>query len=687
MDANTAEPFHLTRNYSLASLTLIVIVSIALSYAYHRNAEFELIRQGEDKNHVQVQLLFNALDAQTKAQIFGLVGLTGAPMKDDPGVQTLHQTLSKLVAGSSLRKIKIYSGRGITVFSSEPAQIGEDKRQNPGYQMAMVGGRSSDLTHRGVFSSFDGDKHDVDVLGSYLPVRDEFQRIVGVIEVYDDVSPLVKAISATRYGVFALIAMIMLLLYGALMFIVARADRIIGEHAREMRAEAERREQALALAERDRSLALLASRDADVQRKEAEAARAEADRASRAKSEFLASMSHEIRTPMNGIIGFSDLISVDNLPEEERDYVSLIKGSAVGLLGIINDILDLSKVEAGKLELHSELFSPKRVVTQLLRTLQPRASAKGLALREQFADDLPTHARGDPLRLRQVLLNLLGNAIKFTDSGYISVSVRLLALDRHATLEFTVSDTGNGIAADDLARIFQPFEQAGSPSSHKVPGTGLGLTISTRLVQLMNGELSVESRLGKGSDFKFTAVFDAVNVGEIRQGIDPEIDTHATDRSAGASSAPLAPRGLPAVADGASPLAAKPVSRPLVLLVEDNPVNQLVATAMLTRIGVDFIVANNGREGVQMARQEGIALVLMDLEMPDINGLDATRQIRANEAEMGKTAMPIVALTANAMEGDKQACIDAGMVAFMSKPYQLNELQQMLRRYLPPGSL
>ena len=653
----TTEPrrFHLTRNYSLASLGLIVMVSILMSYAYHHNAEFELIRQGEDKNHVQVLLLLNALDANAKAQLFALIGLEAAPGKDDERVKFLHQALSRLVAGSSVRKVKFYNARGLTVYSSEANQIGEDKRLNPGYQAAMVGGRSSDLTHRGSFSTFDGDRHDVDVLGSYLPVQDEFRRIIGVIEIYDDVSLLVRAIAETRLKVFGIIFALMFLLYGALMLIVARADRIITEHAREMRDEAARREQALALAERDRHLAELARRDADAQRLAAESARVDADRANRAKSDFLANMSHEIRTPMNGIIGFADLISVDHLPEEQREYLSLIKGSAIGLLDIINDILDLSKVEAGKLELRSEYFSPRLLINQLMRSIKPRAAAKGLELRDTYAPDLPAHVKGDSLRLRQVLLNLLSNAIKFTHAGSISVDVRLSRLEHHATLEIRVRDTGIGIAPADLARIFQPFEQVHTSNSQKLSGTGLGLTISMRLVQLMNGEIRVDSKLGEGTEFCFTAMFEAVQVGE-----------HVVADNV------VLPPATPAL----------PPGRRMVLLVEDQVLNQRVAQAMLKRIGVDVTIANGGREGVEIALQDGISLVLMDVQMPDMDGLEATRQIRAAEARGGRAAIPIIALTANAMEGDKQACLDAGMNGFLSKPYQLTDLEQMVRRYL-----
>ena len=252
-----------------------------------------------------------------------------------------------------------------------------------------------------------------------------------------------------------------------------------------------------------------------------------------------------------------------------------------------------------------------------MRSIKPRAAAKGLELRDTDAPDLPAHVKGDLLRLRHVLLNLLGNAIKFTHVGSISVDVRLLRLEHHAMLEIRVSDTGIGIAPADLARIFRPFEQVHTSNSQKLPGTGLGLTISMRLVQLMNGEIRVESKLGVGTEFCFTAAFEAVQVGE-----------HVVVDKGGLSVA------TPAL----------PLGEQMVLLVEDQ--------------------------------------VLMDVQMPDMDGLEATRQIRAAEVRDDRAAIPIIALTANAMEGDKQACLDAGMNGFLSKPYQLTDLEQMIRRYL-----
>lgn len=650
-----AERFQLTRNFSLASFVLIALVSVVLSYAYQHNAESEMIRQGEEKNHVQGLLLLNALDVDAKAAVQSLVGTSAAPKAEDERVVQVHNAFARLVGGTSVRKIKFYNRAGLTVYSSDPKQIGEDKHLNRGFQEAMVGRRETELSHRGSFSAFDGEKHDVDVLGSYLPIQDDFRRVVGVIEVYDDVSTLVRSIGETRYKVLAVTAGLMLLLYGALLLLVRHADRVITQNADALQRESTQRQQALALAERDRALAQLSSRDAEAQRLSAEQARAEADKANRAKSEFLANMSHEIRTPMNGIIGFADLLLLEELTHEQHEYSSLIKGSAVGLLGIINDVLDLSKVEAGKLELHVEHFSPRLLVSQVIRTIEPRAKKKGLMVQESFPPDLPQHVSGDPLRLRQVLLNLLSNAIKFTEMGTITVGVKVLSLREHAVLEFTVRDTGIGVSQADIERIFQPFEQVRASSLEKSTGTGLGLSISRRLVQLMHGEFFVVSQLGKGSEFRFTAQFELVRIGE--EVIASEVNT------------------IPAISNAQS-------GKHTVLLVEDNVVNQQVALAMLKRIGCEVLIAENGLEGVERVAKGGISLVFMDMQMPVMNGLDATRAIRLAEKNAGAPAIPIIALTANAMESDKESCIAAGMNGALSKPYQIADLDAVLRRYL-----
>jgi PAS domain S-box-containing protein len=387
------------------------------------------------------------------------------------------------------------------------------------------------------------------------------------------------------------------------------------------------------------------------------ARRAEAEAASRAKSEFLANMSHEIRTPMNGIIGMTDL-ALDAASEEERqEYMKIVKNSAESLLGILNDILDFSKIEANKLMLERVGFALHQAVSETLKTLGVRASEKGLELICDVADDVPEHVLGDPTRLRQVLINLIGNAIKFTAHGKVVVSLAVeTRTDTSVTLQIAVRDSGIGIPADKLDSIFEAFAQADASTTRQYGGTGLGLSISSRLVNLMGGQMSVDSEPGKGSTFQFTLIL-------------------------GLDNAPLAP------------LAAAPAPPPPhqsfldVLLVEDNPINQQLAIRLLEKWGHRVTLAVHGQEAVdRLCDGARYDLVLMDMQMPVLGGIEATRLIRAHEAAQGLPRVPIMAMTANAMQGDREACLAAGMDDYLSKPINQVELAAKLRLFAPQGA-
>ena len=650
--------FKLLRYFSLTALVSLALAATALTALFSRAAEQDLLSSAARANGEHATIFANALSARLGDDVWRYLHdeaphLNTQQLRAHPMTARMQTALRELATGTSVAKVKLFSLQGLTLYSSEASQIGEDKHNTGLIQRAVRGEFASTISQRQSFMSFTGRIYDRSLVSTYIPVAQPGHREpMAVFELYADLTPLKQALEQAHLRRLAIVVSVLAALFLAQYLIVWRGARII-----------RRQHEGLEAA-----------------RLEIERARQSAVQANAAKSRFLANMSHEIRTPMHGVLGMTELLSRTPLDEIQARYTQTIARSGHALLAILNDILDLTKIESGKLQLDSHPLDLREVVAGVCDLMRVSANAKGLELEADLPADLPTLVVGDGLRLQQVLHNLVGNAIKFTRRGTVKIAVR--AGESPGDYRFSVTDTGIGIAPDVAARLFAPFEQADSSTSRKFGGTGLGLAISRELVELMGGTMGLTSTPGAGSEFGFTLRLTPTQraparlPGHLRMAGHPD---RVHDDAVAASPVTTATQASMAY----RPDATRRAQGVQVLLVEDDSVNVLYAEAVLKNLGLQLVVANDGAQALEAVRREPFALILMDCNMPGMDGLTATPLIRELEAGLGRGRTPLIAVSASAMQEDRARCLAVGMDDFLAKPFHPDELRRMIRRWCP----
>jgi signal transduction histidine kinase/ActR/RegA family two-component response regulator len=644
----------MVRRFAAMAFVLIALALAAIVVAANRFTETAVVRAGTHSAEVVAQAFTNSVWPQIRADVLGKFDLSAEALRTRPETRTIDAFLRGFLSGTDILKVKIFDLRGRAIYSSEFADIGQDKTAQEPYENARLGIVGSALAYREQMSGFDGPRRNAYILGTYVPIRAANGTVEGVLEFYSDQTAVVADSRDRLLMLAAVLSPILLVLYAALCFLVWRSDRVQRRQTMELAALAEQRR---AMAERlgqEQQELVAANRSKEALLAELGHAKSQAEAASQAKSSFLATMSHEFRTPMNGVVAMIDLLAKTPLDAGQKRYVEIVSRSADILLAVLNDVLDYSKLEAGTMRVEAVACDLAQIVEQLVALMSGAAAGKNIGIEAKFAPGTPTLVRTDPARLRQILLNLIGNAVKFTEQGSVSIAIDSAMLeDGTCELVIAVADTGIGIPAEMLPALFNRFSQADSSLTRRYGGSGLGLAIARQLARTLGGDIEVASTQGKGSTFTLR-----LRVAPMRQ------------------PAPPATFNVPAAT---TDLLSGPVVDAIkldVLAAEDNEVNRTVVKYLLAGLGHTVTFATNGAEALVLWRQHDFDLILMDIQMPEVDGVTATRHIRASAG--AKSRIPIVALTAHAMESERAEYLAAGIDAVVTKPIKMADLKAAL---------
>ncbi|NER83214.1 MAG: response regulator [Leptolyngbya sp. SIO1D8] len=628
--------FRLLRYFSVTSFAAFLL-AVAVTYRFaQQSATHYLLDSGEHHNLALAQLLINETGSIYEQYLAESHQLDDASLRNHPHVPIIHERFQQTFADTPVTKVKIFDPQGRTIFSTDLSQIGQHKSDSTGFQQAMQGQPLSLLEHQSLKQlTISRQKLERNLLSSYVPIQPMGVDgpIVGVFELYTDVTPLVSRLRELRQTLLIKIILILGGLYGIVLLVVYRGDLIIRQQYHATQA------------------------------------------AAIAKNEFLATISHEIRTPLNGVIGMTNLLLETELDPEQQEFTETIRKSGDTLLVLINDILDFSKLTANKIGLDFQPFSLANCLEEVLGIVTPAAQEKSLPLTHSIDPTVPAIIVSDALRLRQILVNLLANAIKFTHEGSIHITVTAqphLQQSPKASsnsvydLGFSIRDTGIGIPPEKQALLFQPFSQGDSSISRKYGGTGLGLAISQDLCKRLGGDIWVQSEPGVGTTFHFTIQAQAVtdSSGSQASGSQNQEQPIATATNTQAAFSPL-----PRLAE----------ELPLQILVaEDNRTNQKVVMRMLRNMGYQANVVNNGAEVLEALEHQFYDVILMDIHMPTMNGLETTQHII--QSTSGNHRPKIIALTADNRANSRHQCLSVGMDDYLNKPVKINSLRLALQR-------